>query len=107
MRVESRQRPNEIDDDRPGFRCAVKGSNLMNYLATELFTEISTIPCVNGHSHLPPEQERLAEEVDALVLFKHAYLNADLVAAGITPEARAKLSSTAVPMDERWHSFDP
>jgi len=79
----------------------------MNKLETELFTEISRIPCVNSHSHLPSEKERLAEEVDALVLFKHAYLNADLVAAGITTEAREKVFSTAVPMDERWRSFEP
>ena len=49
----------------------------MNELATELFAEICRIPCVNSHSHLPPETERLAQDIDALLLFKHAYLHAD------------------------------
>ena len=70
----------------------------MNTIAAELFAEIARIPCVNSHSHLPPEHERLAQDVDALVLFKHAYLHADLVTAGMPAAAREKVFSVATPM---------
>src|SRR5436309_1434568 len=79
----------------------------MNKRESELLAAISRISCVNGHSHLPPETERLTEPVDVLALFKHAYLNADLVAAGMTSEAREKVFSAALPLDERWRHLAP
>ncbi len=45
----------------------------MNAIATGLLAEIAKIPCVNSHTHLMPEKELLAQDVDALTLFKHAY----------------------------------
>jgi predicted TIM-barrel fold metal-dependent hydrolase len=79
----------------------------MNALATGLLAEIARIPCVNSHSHLMPEKERLAQDVDALTLFKHAYLHADLVTAGLPAEAGERIFATAVPMAERWRIFEP
>ena len=59
-------------------------------LATELLDEIWKIPCINSHSHLYSEKERISQDVDALVFFQHAYPAADLVAAGMTADAMNK-----------------
>ena len=76
-------------------------------LATELFEEISKIPCINSHSHLSSEKARLAQDVDALVFFQHAYPAADLVAAGMPAEAKNKALTPGLPLAERWQIFEP
>ena len=55
-------------------------------LVESLFAEIEKIPCINSHSHMGPEAERLAQPLDALDFFNHAYPTADLV--GGRPLAR-------------------
>ena len=44
----------------------------MNELAEKLFEEISRIPCINSHSHLMPEGDRLEANPDILEFFSHA-----------------------------------
>jgi len=80
---------------------------MLNKLANELFFEISKIPCINSHSHLFDEQTRLAQNVDALVFFQHAYPAADLVAAGMPPDVRDKALKPGLPLAERWQLFEP
>ena len=60
----------------------------MNTLSSQLFDEISKIPCINSHSHINPEIDRIAESPDALAFFKHAYPASDLVSAGDNPTTR-------------------
>lgn len=79
----------------------------MKATAAELLDEIARIPCVNSHTHVMPEQERLAQDVDALTLFKHAYLHADLVTAGLTAEAGEQIFDAALPLPNRWRVFEP
>jgi predicted TIM-barrel fold metal-dependent hydrolase len=79
----------------------------VNAIAAGLFAEIARIPCVNSHTHLLSEPERLAQDVDALTLFGHAYLRADLVTAGLPAEDGAKIFATGLPIDERWRLFEP
>jgi len=55
-------------------------------LREQLYDAIAEIPCVNSHSHLPQEAERLADVPDALEFLGQAYPAADLFAAGM-PEA--------------------
>lgn len=42
-------------------------------VASELLAEISLIPCVNSHSHIIPEDDRLAQRLDALSFFGEVY----------------------------------
>ncbi len=76
-------------------------------LATELFDEISKIPCINSHSHLISEKARLSQDVDAIVFFQHAYPAADLVAAGMSADAKNKALTPGLPLAERWQIFEP
>jgi uncharacterized protein len=75
--------------------------------AAHLYTEIAAMPCINSHSHLFSEAERLGLDVDALVLFQHAYPRADLMAAGMSPDDAAKALSPGADMMDRWRLFEP
>ena len=76
-------------------------------LAVELAREIAAIPCVNSHSHLDPEAQRLAEPMDALLFFKHAYPRADLASAGMSEAEMEVVFDADRPLDERWIVFEP
>ena len=76
-------------------------------LTTELFDEICKIPCINSHSHLISEAERLEEPGDALTFFDHAYPGADLVAAGMSDEEKQQALKSGLPLAERWKIFAP
>ena len=76
-------------------------------LVESLFAEIEKIPCINSHSHMGPEAERLAQQIDALAFFNHAYPAADLVAAGLSPENKEALFDARRPLDQRWCLFEP
>lgn len=78
-----------------------------NTLSTELFDEISKIPCVNSHSHIAPEAERLAEPPDILSFFKHAYPVSDLVSAGMSADEIETALTPGLPIGERWSTFEP
>ena len=79
----------------------------MNPLADQLFEEISRIPCINSHSHLMPEAERLKANPDILEFFSHAYPGADLRSAGMPEEAMDAALKPGRPMGERWQIFEP
>ncbi len=75
--------------------------------ASDLLTEISTIPCVNSHSHIIPEDDRLAQRLDALSFFGDVYPRADLLAAGMPAHTLSRLLDTELPLAERWEIFEP
>jgi len=79
----------------------------INTLSTELFEEISKIPCINSHSHIVPEAQRLKESPDALAFFKHAYAASDLVSAGMSESERQMALTPELPLAERWKIFEP
>ena len=60
----------------------------MSPLSSELFDEITKIPCINSHSNMMSEASYLKLAPDILAYFEHAYPAADLVAAGMTDEQR-------------------
>jgi predicted TIM-barrel fold metal-dependent hydrolase len=76
-------------------------------LAEELVGEIASIPCINSHSHLDPEAERLATPLDALLFFQHAYPRADLASAGMSPADMELAFDPEQPLHERWAVFEP
>ncbi len=76
-------------------------------LAEELASEIATIPCINSHSHICPEAERLANPLDALLFFQHAYPRADLASAGMSPTDMELAFDPEQPLHERWAVFEP
>ena len=73
----------------------------INTLSTELFEEISKIPCINSHSHIIPEVQRLKESPDALAFFKHAYAESDLVSAGMDANERQMALTPQLPLAQR------
>ena len=79
----------------------------MNALANELFDEICKIPCVNSHSHIMPESERLEASPDALAFFKHAYAASDLISAGMSRDEVEAALTPGAPIAERWNIFAP
>lgn len=76
-------------------------------LAAELLPEITKIPVVDCHEHLPPEAERVSKPVDALTLFSH-YCKADLESAGLLqgPPQEAIFNANE-PLGPRWETFKP
>ena len=78
-----------------------------NTLTSELFHEICKIDCINSHSHLGPEENRVKSAPDILEFFGHAYPKADLVSAGMPDEDVKAATSPGLPMDERWKLFEP
>ena len=79
----------------------------INTLSTELFEEISKIPCINSHSHIIPEAQRLKESPDALAFFNHAYAASDLVSAGMSESERQMALTPQLPLAQRWKIFEP
>ncbi len=79
----------------------------MNALATQLFDEICRIPCINSHSHLMSEPERLAANPDILEFFSHAYPGADLRSAGMAEEEIEAALKPGKTLAERWQIFAP
>ena len=80
--------------------------NDIDRLSTDIFEELCGIPTVDAHEHLPPEKDHLAEAHDFYSLFEH-YCEADLVAAGATPDELALFANRDLPLEERWQKFKP
>jgi uncharacterized protein len=79
-------------------------------LAAELFGEVSKIPVVDCHQHLPAETERVAQKVDFSTLFSH-YTRSDLQTVGLPvgdAEWRShELFDPSKPVLARWRLFKP
>ena len=71
-----------------------------------LLAEISALPVLDAHEHLPPEKNRTSTPVDVFTLFSH-YTQTDLESAGMTQEQYDRTQDTSVPLDERWDLFEP
>ena len=80
----------------------------MDTLSIELFNEICKIPCVNSHSHIMPEEERLREPLDALTFFRRSYYTlADLGAVGMSEDQFKAAFTPELPLEERFQIFEP
>ena len=58
------------------------------------------------HEHLWHEDFRLQKKVDAFTLFSH-YTDADLVTAGMSPQAVKELQNPDIPLEKRWRDLAP
>lgn len=74
---------------------------------SEIRRHIEKIRVIDTHEHLPPETERLAEEVDVLATFYQYYASADLISAGMPEDEFVKIWDTSSSLDERWELFEP
>jgi hypothetical protein len=75
--------------------------------AAGLAEAFAAFPCINDHSHVVSEPERLARDLDALAYFGHPYQSADLQSAGMSPADNAFVADAAGPLEERWARFAP
>jgi predicted TIM-barrel fold metal-dependent hydrolase len=79
----------------------------MSPLAQELYSELVRMPCINSHSHLLSEAERLKREVDALVFFGHAYPLSDLHSAGMSEAEAQRALTPGLALEKRWNIWEP
>ena len=75
--------------------------------AAELARAFAAIPCINDHSHVIPEAERLERDLDALAYFAHPYPAADLQSAGMSAADLGFVTTPEAPLAERWARFEP
>jgi hypothetical protein len=68
---------------------------------------IEGVRVIDTHEHLPPEEERVREEVDVLATFFQYYASADLISAGMPEEEFVKIWDASRPLEERWELFEP
>ncbi len=73
----------------------------------EIKKHIEGIRVIDTHEHLPPEKERIMEEVDVLATLFQYYASSDLISAGMPEEEFLKIWDTSKPLDERWEIFEP
>jgi predicted TIM-barrel fold metal-dependent hydrolase len=74
---------------------------------SEIRRHIEKIRVIDTHEHLPPEEERVNEEVDVLATFYQYYASADLISAGMPEDEFVKIWDTSMSLGERWELFEP
>jgi hypothetical protein len=74
---------------------------------SEIKKHIDGIRVIDTHEHLPPEKERITEEVDVLATFFQYYASSDLISAGMPEDEFLKIWDTSRTLDERWEIFEP
>jgi len=79
----------------------------MKWTRTEelLVNEMARNPVIDAHEHLPLEAIRIAEPVDALVLFRQ-YTRLVMFSAGLEPDAFRTMHDPEADLDERFRIFD-
>jgi uncharacterized protein len=81
-----------------------------NRTSTALFNRIAEalnrVEAVNTHEHIMPEQDRVSQPIDFFTLAGHYAIN-DVVSAGLTSDALAKVNDRNLPLEERWRLFEP
>jgi len=68
---------------------------------------VEAVRLIDTHEHLPQEEERLKDRVDALATFLPHYASSDLVSAGLSQEDLAFIRDSALRLEERWDRFEP
>jgi glucuronate isomerase len=94
-------------EDHYGCLKEVRVMTRLSPLAQELYAELVRMPCINSHSHLLSEAERLRREVDALVFFGHPYPLADLRSAGMSEDEARRAMAPGLPLEQRWRIWEP
>ena len=79
----------------------------MDDLERGLFDDISAMPVIDTHEHLPFAESDRPRDVDVLREYLSHYLSADLVSAGLAPADLERAKDPRVPLVERWELLDP
>jgi hypothetical protein len=94
--------PKSVEVDLKG--CEMK----LSYLANELFEEISEIPVIDAHEHLPSEAEYLQNQYSGLNMFAGGYVWHDLESAGLSSQFKATMRDPGhKPVDDWWPVVRP
>lgn len=73
-----------------------------------LFTEISRMPVIDTHEHLPWREEPwCANGNDLLCDYLIHYLRSDVISAGLSKQTLARVLDTGENLRERWHLIEP
>lgn len=72
---------------------------------TELCHKIDSIPVIDAHDHLMPEEERIKGPGDVLSHWLYHYTSADLISAGMTRSKLDFIRNPANSQEERWSTF--
>ena len=78
----------------------------METFVEELIGEMESMPVIDSHEHLPPEEELIAKEADVFTRIYCHYSVTSAVAAGLEGDRNA-LKDTSIPLEERWRRFRP
>jgi hypothetical protein len=79
----------------------------MDDLEHGLLAEISTMPVIDTHEHLPFAESDRPRDVDVLREYLGHYLSADLVSAGLPPADLERAKDVRIPLGERWERLEP
>jgi hypothetical protein len=79
----------------------------MDDLERGLFDDISAMPVIDTHEHLPFAESDRPRDVDVLREYLSHYLSADLVSAGLAPASLERAKDPRVPLAERWKCVEP
>jgi hypothetical protein len=79
----------------------------MDDLEHGLFADISTMPVIDTHEHLPFAESERPKEVDVLREYLSHYLSSDLVSAGMRNADLERAKDPGLPLAERWSLVEP
>jgi predicted TIM-barrel fold metal-dependent hydrolase len=68
---------------------------------------VDEIVLIDTHEHLMSEQDRMAQDVNALTTLFRQYASSDLVSSGMKPEELQTIVDPKKPLEERWKTFSP
>ena len=71
----------------------------------EIKKAVDEVRVVDSHEHLPPEETRVAGDVDPLATLFPLYASSDLVSAGMSVEDLMYVRNIRIPLEERWGRF--
>src|SRR5512137_165119 len=79
----------------------------MDDLERGLLAEISAMPVIDTHEHLPFAESDRAKDVDVLREYLAHYLSSDLVSAGLPPADLERAKDIRLPLADRWTLVEP
>ena len=79
----------------------------LGMIARQLYDEISKMPIIDAHEHLPPEKEYLKFEYSGLNFFA-GYIWHDMVSAGMSVDFKSTMRDPGYkPVSEWWPKIAP
>jgi predicted TIM-barrel fold metal-dependent hydrolase len=68
---------------------------------------VDEIVLIDTHEHLMPEEDRVAEDIDALTVLFRQYASSDLVSSGMGQEDLLTIVDRKKSLEERWRVLSP